>query len=270
MFQASHERYDSVKQIHKASFWIAVIISALAVTLLGLSFSFISALNDLKDVSSDSVAYEGLYVVFTLCQNCAIAVAVMVIFTQIFGLFGYAYMNKGLVITYIVFSSLAIIVCVVCIVLPAIASVAITIACDIDRSDDSHYASQENYDAICVQMPARFNTVIAFIIILAVLSFVDSIIGCVNASSVQRKEIVQATYVHTTTAVPAQPPTSSVVVMAQPGYTPYPAQGYPPQGQPYPPQGYPPQGQPYPPQGAYTAPQGSYPYPQPTSTGTNV
>jgi len=265
MFKPDSDRYSSVKPIHKAGFWIAAANTVFGIILLGLAFSFQKALTDLDNADNGDSSEDYVFsVFFQLIQNTALAAAICIIVTQVFALTGYGLMNKALVICYIVFSSCCVVVCVVCISIPAITSTILNTGCAALRADYVDYSDNSDYKVICVEMASDFNAVTAFMAILIALSFVQAVLGCVGASAIGRKEIVQTTYttgpVTTTQTVmvaqpyspgqPGQPmayaqpgvyaqpgPYGQPVVYAQPpqGYVAYPVQGQDPNQQFYPP-----------------------------------
>jgi len=202
-----------------------LLLTVFGIILLGLAFSFITALSDFDKATgisstSDSEDAAAFYVFFSLCSNAALAAAITVIVTQVFALTGYALFNKVLVIFYIILTACSVIVCVVCIAIPAVSAAILNTGCEAWRASETDYSTDSDYELACVEIAGRFNAVTAFMAILTVLSFVQSVIGCVCASSIGRKDVVVATY---TTGVPVTTQ-QTVVVAAQPGAQPYPGQ----------------------------------------------
>jgi len=239
----SHDVRSKLHGVHKVALAFTILQILLAIALFGCAFSFGQIRENVDDsyASEEIAAHDAIF--YLLKVFCLIA-SLSIIFSQIWGIFGYGLLNSALVVCHIVFSSISLTSTFAFVLMASIFSAPLSAYCAEKRMDGS--TSDEDYYWACTVYGSRLQAITAILSIELVLAFVVSILGCVGVGRFRSSyDPILHHHHHGAVVVTAPPVVYGQVYTQQPGAYPPPQQPY---GQPYsPPQhgyGYPQQQQP--------------------------
>lgn len=179
---------------------------------------------------------EAVKLLMAMLRNLMLAASIsgLVVF-GVLGLPGVCMKLNVMTILFIIGSALTIVICAVCGVIPFFVGGVLNTRCAVIQTtcyncppgtavstceagalaaNENCYYYTDDYHALCVSLKSKINFSIGAFFIIAILSFIASIVGCIGLSAEKKHHHHSHTEVHTTT-VYGQPPIGQNVAYAK-------------------------------------------------------